>query len=145
MGSMGRVEAMTALATKQITVAWNQLQTLIPLTVIRTAEQYDHALSILSDLLEEVGENELHPLYVLLDTLGALIFAYEEAHVQIGQVSGREVLQYLMDEHALTAADLPEIGAASDVRAFLSQERDLTLPAIYALAKRFHVPAATFV
>ena len=136
---------MTALATNQITVAWNQLQTFVPLTVIRTADQYDHALMILTDLLEEVGANEAHPLYELLDTLGALIHSYEEEQLPMGQVTGHAVVQYLMDEHALTVADFPEIGTASEVSALLAHKRDLTLPSIYALAKRFNLPAATFV
>jgi len=31
-------------------------------------------------LLDEIGDNERHPLYDLLDTLGTLIHVYEETH-----------------------------------------------------------------
>ena len=31
-------------------------------------------------LLDEVGTDEQHPLYTLLDILGTLIYAYDEGH-----------------------------------------------------------------
>lgn len=136
---------MTALAPNKLMVAWNHLQTFVPLTVIRTPDQYDQALVSLDSLLQEVGDDEAHPLAEVVDTLGTLIHAYEEAQFPMGQVSGLEVLQYLMEEHALTMNDVPEIGSAAQVQAILTHQHTLTLPMIYALARRFGLPPATFV
>ncbi len=48
-----------------------------PILTIRNETEYDQAVIRLNDLLDEVGTNEAHPLYSLLDTLGIVIQAYE--------------------------------------------------------------------
>jgi HTH-type transcriptional regulator/antitoxin HigA len=51
-----------------------------PLLTIRNEKEYNAAVKRLNELLDEVGTNEKHPLYTLLDTLGTLVHAYEEKH-----------------------------------------------------------------
>lgn len=51
-----------------------------PLLSIRNEQEYDLAVDRLNHLLDEVGTNEQHPLYTLLDTLDTLLHAYEEYH-----------------------------------------------------------------
>ena len=58
---------------------------------------------------------------------------------------GVEVLRYLMEEHGLRQADLPEIGSQGVVSEILSGKRELNLRQIRELAKRFHVSPAVFV
>ena len=120
-------------------------QAIGPLLTIRSEQDYDAAVARLGSLLEEIGEDEQHPLYGFLDTLGTLIQAYEEEHIPIPEASGPEVLEYLMEEHGLRLEDLPELGEASAVRAVLTRERELHLGEIRALAKRFRVPPAVFI
>ena len=43
-------------------------------------------IATLNALIDEVGTNEQHPLYELLDTLGTVIHAYEEKHYPIPEV-----------------------------------------------------------
>jgi len=81
---------------------------------IRTERDYAAAIERLDSLVNEIGEDEQHPLYGLLDTLGTLIHAYEEEHVSIPAASGPEVLEYLMEEHDLTPEDLPELGRSKE-------------------------------
>ena len=50
---------------------------------------YDVAIKRLNELLVEVGTNERHPLYELLDALGTVIYAYEEQHEPISECTGR--------------------------------------------------------
>lgn len=38
-------------------------------------------LAFLDELIDEVGENEKHPLASLLDTLGTLVEAYQDKHL----------------------------------------------------------------
>ncbi len=120
-------------------------QAIGPLLTIRGDRDYDAAIERVNTLLEKVGNDERHPLYGLLDTLGTLIHAYEEEHVPIPEVSGTEVLEYLIEEHGLGPGDLPEIGAAQAVRAVLAGERELQVAEIRALAERFRVSPAVFV
>jgi HTH-type transcriptional regulator/antitoxin HigA len=116
-----------------------------PLLTIRDESDYSAAVERLGSLLKEIGDNEQHPMYGLLDTLGTLIHAYEEEHVPIPEASGPEALEYLMEEHDLGPEDLPELGGATVVRAVLAGEKELHLGEIRALAERFRVSPAVFI
>ena len=116
-----------------------------PLLSIRNEHEYDLAVARLNGLLDEVGTDEQHPLYTLLDTLGTLIHAYEEEHHPIPESSGVDVLRFLMDEHDLTQSDLPEIGSQGVVSEVLRGKRELNIRQIRALATRFQVSPAVFI
>jgi HTH-type transcriptional regulator / antitoxin HigA len=116
-----------------------------PLLLIRNEPEYDLAVERLNRLLDEVGTDEQHPLYTLLDTLGTLIHAYEEEHHLIPECSGADVLRFLMEEHGLTQSDLPEIGSQGVVSEILRGKRELNVRQIRALAMRFHVSPAVFI
>jgi HTH-type transcriptional regulator/antitoxin HigA len=116
-----------------------------PLLSLRNEQEYDRAVERLNDLLDEVGTDEQHPLYTLLDTLGTLIHAYEEEHHPIPECSGVDVLRFLMEEHDLTQSDLPEIGSQGVVSEILRGKREFNVRQIRALAKRFHVSPGVFV
>lgn len=115
-----------------------------PLLRIRNEREYNLAIGRLNQLLDEVGTNEQHPLYELLDTLGAMIHAYEERYQPLPECSGAEVLQYLMEEHGLTQSDLPEVGSQGVVSEILRGKRELNVRQIRALSARFQVSPAVF-
>lgn len=116
-----------------------------PLLSIRNEDEYDLAVERLNSLLDEVGTDEQHPLYMLLDTLGTLIHDYEEQHHPVPECSGVDVLRFLMEEHGLTQSDLPEIGSQGVVSEVLRGKRELNIRQIHALAERFHVSPAVFI
>jgi HTH-type transcriptional regulator/antitoxin HigA len=116
-----------------------------PLLSLRSEQEYDLAVERLNRLLDEVGTDEQHPLYTLLDTLGTLIRAYEEEHYPMPECSGVDVLRFLMEEHDLTQSDLPEIGSQGVVSEILRGKRELNVRQIRALAKRFHVSPGVFI
>jgi HTH-type transcriptional regulator / antitoxin HigA len=116
-----------------------------PLLSIRNEHEYDLAMERLNRLLDEVGADEGHPLYTLLDTLGTLLHTYEEQHHPMPECSGVDVLRFLMEEHSLTQSDLPEIGSQGVVSDILRGKRELNVRQIRALAKRFHVSPAVFI
>jgi HTH-type transcriptional regulator/antitoxin HigA len=116
-----------------------------PLLSIRNEHEYDLAVARLNGLLDEVGTDEQHPLYTLLDTLGTLLHAYEEVHHAIPESSGVDVLHFLMEEHGLTQSDLPEIGSQGVVSEVLRGKRELNIRQIRALARRFQVSPAVFI
>ncbi len=43
--------------------------------------EYQRLVAILDDLIDEVGENEDHPLASMMEVIGVLIEKYEEEHV----------------------------------------------------------------
>lgn len=136
---------MTTLATDQIAQAWDNLQSLIPVSPIRDEQQYDQALEKLHELLDIVADDERHPLYEVMDTLGTLIHAYEENHYPALPVSGIAVLKFLMDEHQLDASNFPELGSDEAVSELLDGKRELSVENIRALSKRFNLLPATFI
>jgi len=131
-----------ALATNQLQTHWANIS---PLLTIRNEKEYDAAVNRLNELLDEIGTNEKHPLYTLLDTLGTLVHAYEEEHYPIPEASGTDVLRFLMEEHGLTQSNLPEVGSQGVVSEILNGKRELNVRQIRALAGRFNVSAAVFV
>jgi HTH-type transcriptional regulator/antitoxin HigA len=123
----------------------SQWATIRPILTISNEREYDLAVVRLDDLLDEVGTNERHPLYGLVDTLGTLIHAYEEKHHPMPDASGAEMLRFFLEEHGLTQSDLPEVGSQGVVSEILNGDRELNVRQIRALAKRFHVAPAVFI
>jgi len=132
-----------------MTIFTNQIQThwesISPLLTFHNKRGYDAAVARMNELLDEIGTDETHPLYGLLDTLGTLIQVYEEEHYPIPEANGKEVLRYLMDEHGLKQSDLSEVGSQGVVSEILKGKRELNIRQIQALAERFEVSPAVFV
>ncbi|HMN31252.1 MAG TPA: helix-turn-helix domain-containing protein [Caldilineaceae bacterium] len=132
---------MTVL-TQDLQLHWAAIS---PLLTIHNEQEYDRAIERLNALIDEVGTNEQHPLYELLDTLATVIHAYEEQHYPLPAASGADVLAYLMEEHGLTQSALPEVGSQGVVSEILRGKRELNVRQIRALAQRFGVSPAVFV
>lgn len=115
-----------------------------PIFSIRSESDYNRAVKQLDLLLDEIGDDETHPLYNLLDTLGSLVHSYEEEFVEIPEGSGVDALRYLMEEHELSQSDLPEVGSQGVVSEILNGKRELNVRQIRELATRFGVSPAVF-
>lgn len=100
---------------------------------------------MLDAILDEIGEDEKHPLAELADALGVFIEKHEAEHARIPEVKPAAVLRFLMQEHSLRQSDLPEIGSQGVVSEVLGGKRELNTRQIKRLAKRFGVSAAVFV
>ena len=135
------MENMSVIA-EDIQTHWRVVQ---PLFSIRDENEYDKAITTLNALIDEVGNDEQHPLYELLDTLGTVVHAYEEQHYPIPECNGIEVLKLLMEEHQLELSDLPALGPPNIVMEILKGERELTVTHIRVLAERFQVSPIVFV
>jgi HTH-type transcriptional regulator/antitoxin HigA len=130
-----------SILIKEIQPHWTAIR---PYLSIRNEEDYDRAIEQMNELIDNVGTDEDHPMYEFLDTLGTLIHAYEEKNYPMPTVGGAEVLRYLMEEHGLRQADLPEIGSQGVVSEILTGKRELNVRQIQELSKRFHVSPAVF-
>ncbi len=124
---------------------YRRIRQQIPLGRFHTKTEYDRAVAVLDDILDEIGEQETHPLADLAETLALSIEAYEDAHVTIPDASGPEILRSLMEEHELAQSDLPEIGSQGVLSEILSGKRDLNVRQIAQLAVRFGVSPALFI
>jgi HTH-type transcriptional regulator / antitoxin HigA len=49
--------------------------------VSQTEKEYNELVGLLDTLIDEVGEDESHPLASLMDVVGVLIEHYEDEHV----------------------------------------------------------------
>ncbi len=59
----------------------NRWQPLAPfLSIPQTDVEYDNLSAFLDQLIDELGDDESHPLAALMDTVGTLIEAYDKEH-----------------------------------------------------------------
>ena len=70
---------MQELNVDQTAKAWAALAGSV--SVPHTDEDYNRLVSLLDSLIDEVGEDESHPLASLMEVLGVLIEKYEVDHV----------------------------------------------------------------
>jgi HTH-type transcriptional regulator/antitoxin HigA len=59
--------------------AWHALEAIV--YVPHTEAEYQRLVAFLDALIDEVGEEETHPLASLMEVVGVLIERYEEEHV----------------------------------------------------------------
>ena len=81
------------------------------------------------------------------DLLCSLLEHYDAEHVKWPKVTGREIVQHLLDEHGLAAAELSRIlGGSRNLGAMILRgDRNLTLAHIRKLAARFKVGPELFI
>lgn len=71
------------MQTSEITAALGSWPMLSPLLCVpHTEEDYEQLVAFLDRLVDEVGEDESHPLASLMDVVGGLIERYEDCHVR---------------------------------------------------------------
>ena len=128
---------------EKIAKVWPDIQPIF--SVPHNLKEYNRLVEFLDSLIDEVGNDESHPLASLLETIGSLIETYESRH--IGEMEGNPIdaLKYLMGDHGLKQVDLPEIGSQGVVSEILSGRRQLNVRQIKVLSKRFKVSPAVFV
>lgn len=121
---------------------WPQISGIV--SVPRTTDEYDRAVALLDELIDEVGEDERHPLASLMDTLGTLIEAYEDANLPEPASDPVSTLAFFMEDYGLHENDLPELGSQSEVAEILAGKRELNLKQIRLLGKKFDVSPEVF-
>ena len=107
--------------------------------------EFEQLVSYLDALLDEVGDDENHPLMRLVDIVSDAVSAYEAEQVAEPMGKGIDALRYLMEAHGLYQTDLPEIGSQGVVSEILNGRRELNLRQIKALAARFKVSPEAFI
>ena len=70
---------MQNLDVSKTQAAWSSLASKI--YVPHSETEYQQLVALLDSLIDEVGENESHPLASLMEIVGVLIEKYEDEHV----------------------------------------------------------------
>ncbi len=70
---------MQNLDVSKTTAAWSSLAGKI--YVPHSDEEYQQLVELLDSMIDEVGEDESHPLASLMEIVGVLIEKYEDDHV----------------------------------------------------------------
>ena len=114
-------------------------------SVAHSNKDYKKLVSLLDGVIDEVRENETHPLASLMESLGSLIETYETNHVKEPEGTPTETLKTLMAEHGLRQTDLKEIGSQGVVSEILKGKRSLNVRQVKVLSEKFHVSPAVFI
>ena len=85
------------------------------LSVPQSEDDHERLVAVLDEVLDAGGADETSMLATLAERIGDLIEAYEAARYPIPDAKPVDVLAFLMEQHGLKQADLPEIGAQSVV------------------------------
>jgi HTH-type transcriptional regulator / antitoxin HigA len=136
-------ERLMLQETNDIIRIWPDIKSIF--AVAHSEAEYDRQVSFLDSLLEEVGEDEGHPLASLIETVGSLVEIYEAANLPAPEGSPADVLNYLMQEHGVRQGDLPEIGSQGVVSEILRGKRRLNTRQVKALGRRFRVSPVVFI
>jgi HTH-type transcriptional regulator/antitoxin HigA len=137
----GRV--MMEQQLQNIADVWPSIKNIF--SVPHSEDEYENLVSLLDSLVDEIGENENHPLASLLEAIGNLVETYEKNTFPEMYGTPLETLRYLMDEHNVTQSDLPEIGSQGVVLEVLQGKRNLDIRQIKALSTRFNVSPLVFI
>ncbi|MSQ73126.1 MAG: transcriptional regulator [Betaproteobacteria bacterium] len=124
--------------------AWMSFKQLVGVTSVRTKKDYAQARATIDALLDEVGDNENHPLADVLDYIADQVKAYEDENFQITEAEPCEVLRFLMEQHGLKQGDLGDCAPQSRISDILGGKRSISKEIAKRLAHRFHVRADVF-
>ena len=116
------------------------------LSPITSEAQNERALAAIDELMQEVGENQKHPLLSLLNLLADRVEAFESMAYPMPPAPPHRVLAFLIEQRGMTQK---EAGAAigidqSNLSKLLKDERRLTVPQIKTLSRKFHVNPSVF-
>ena len=130
---------------KHLVPAWETFRKATDIAPIRDEAHYDRMVRLLEALLDKTAGDETHPLMGLVDIVGDLIEDYETTAHSPSEATGLQALRFLMEQQGVGPDGLPEVGDSKVVGEVLAGQRDLDLPQLRALGKRFGVAPGTFV
>lgn len=128
----------------RLAAAWLDATHHLAIDRIRSDADYDRVVVCMEEALEEIGQQNNHPLRGLTDILDMRLRQYDEEKHPIDDVRGVDMLRFLMEQHGLKPKDLTELGNQKVVAELLSGTRQVNRQQAKTLAKRFHVSSAVF-
>lgn len=133
------------ISTGQLLKTWMPFRDALGFSTIRTARDYKRTSAVMDQLLDEIGEDESHPLAEVMDYLSNQVEAYEADHVKIPDAPPRDVLRFLMEQQGLTQSGLADCAPQSRISEILNGRREINKELAKSLAKRFCVGVGMFI
>lgn len=135
---------MTVSHPQAILQAWMPFKEILGVTSVHNEEDYARARATIDMLLNEVGDDEDHPLADVLDYLADQVKTYEDEQFSIPTAEPHDVLRFLMEQHDLKQEDLSECAPQSRISEILAGKRTISKEHAKRFARRFHVHADLF-
>lgn len=138
------IRDQSSSAMPELAKAWATLQQHAVLRPIRNQADFKRVHALTDALADEVGDDESHPLFSMLELTMELIQRWEEEHVAIPDAEPREVLRYLLDENDLKQKDLQDVASPTLISDILAGRREISKVLAKKLAARFNVNVSAF-
>jgi HTH-type transcriptional regulator/antitoxin HigA len=140
------LQKVSKLKTNKLADSYFELVEFFPLQPIANKKQHEAAIHITERLINALNEKADAGIQTYLSTLADLVTDYEEKMYDAPEVSGREMLAYLMELKGYTQMDVAkELGGQPNVSKILKGERELNLRQIRELSQKFKVEPAVFI
>ncbi len=112
------------------------------------AKEYARLEKVLNQLIDEVREDEKHPLAIVMQIIGENMEQYDNENYPVigADINETDMVKYLMKSHNLHQRDLADIfSGQANVSKYLNGERPLSKKQIIGLKKRFGISSDIFV
>ncbi len=123
---------------------WAALQNQLPITPIRTDEDYQQMVRLANSLADHLKGNKEDPLVDLFTIVKDLVERWEAHHMTLPKAEPREVLRRLLETHGLRQKDLIGIASPTVVSDILAGRRAISKKVAKALAARFNTDVSAF-
>ena len=117
------------------------------LDVIIKEEDYQEHLKLLSQVMDELGDNSAHPLDGFVDLLAMRIEDYERKAFPVQEASPVDVLKLLMEQQGMNQKELENRGFDNqgNISKILNGKREMNLSHIKIACKIFNVNSTSFI
>jgi HTH-type transcriptional regulator/antitoxin HigA len=137
--------APTQLDIRALQASWQAFDNMAQLRPIHSEADFERTRAMMNSLLEEVGDDEDHPLSSLLDLVSDLVSRFEQEHHAIEPALPKDTLRFLMESRGLKQEDLSGLVAQSNLSAILAGKRQISATLAGKLGKFFSISPAVFV
>jgi HTH-type transcriptional regulator/antitoxin HigA len=130
----------------ELLAPWETINTALGLsTPVRDEAHYAQLLAFVDEAFERFASDDQHPVFALVALVAERIREYEaKIHAWPDNSTPASRLAFLLEQHALSQKDLPEVGPQSVISEILSGKRQINLRQARALAARFALPMEVF-
>ena len=135
----------TSFNIQALQASWQAFDAMAHLHPIHSEADFERMSSLMNTLLDDVGDDEEHPLSSLLDLVSDLVYRYEQEHHGIEAAEPKDVLRFLMESRGLKQDALSDLVPQSNLSAILAGKRKISATLAGKLGKFFGISAAVFV
>ena len=137
--------AQTQFNIQNLQASWQAFDAVAHLRPIHSAADFERMSAMMNALLDDVGDDEEHPLSGLPELVSDLIYRYEQTHHAIEAAAPKDVLRFLMESRGLKQDDLSTLLPQSNLSAILAGKRKISAVLAGKLGKYFGISSAVFV